>query len=200
MEKKQLLQELPHKRVYATEEPLIRWVEYTGEHAEFHASMSCYLMNGMRENEVNCNFIERLSETEHAELKILEIPMVLTVLDPKVESYAYYVLDGDKRVPMTRDELLESKVLIRDALNNIEDIGEHVCKLLDEYFEQHNIRLGAVDFTFGHVMEHFIVMGGDLTPDTMCLYDPETGKRLWNGEDGMENAYEIIMQRIRGGV
>jgi hypothetical protein len=56
--------------------------------------------------------------------------------------------------------------------------------------------LGQIDLRFGHVAEHFIVMCGELTPDTMHLMDPQSGKRLWTGEGGMENAYEIILARM----
>ena len=61
MEKKELLQTLPHKRVYATEEPMIRLVGFVGDHGEIRTTMHCFLMKGLGEMEVTCNFIGQTS-------------------------------------------------------------------------------------------------------------------------------------------
>lgn len=192
MEKKELLLETADKRVYATEEPMVHLVEFLGEQAEFRTTMHSFLMKGLASQEVTCNFGERLSETEFAALKVLEIPMTLTVVEGGEQpAYAYY-MDGK---PVTRDGLLEGTV-IEDALDNMEDTGRYVWDVLHGYFADFGIGLGQIDLRFGHVAEHFIVLCGDLTPETMHLMDPATGKRLWNGEGGMENAYDIIKARL----
>lgn len=192
MEKKELLLETADKRVYATEEPMVHLVEFIGEQAEFRTTMHSFLMKGLGSQEVTCNFGERLSETEFAALKVLEIPMTLTVVEGGEQpAYAYY-MDGK---PVTRGELLEGTV-IEDALDNMEDTGRYVWDVLHGYFADFGIGLGQIDLRFGHVAEHFIVLCGDLTPETMHLMDPATGKRLWNGEGGMENAYDIIKTRL----
>ena len=194
MEKRELLQQLPGKNVYATDESLIRWVEFTGEHAAFHNAMHSFLMRGLAESEVTCNFVGQLSETEYAALKLLEIPMTLTVLrGGDSPAYAYYHKNGR----ISRPHLLEETV-IEEALLNMEDTGRYVWDILNTYFEQYGISLGQIDLHFGHLAEHFVVLGGELTPETMYLFDPATGKRLWNGEDGLEHSYEILMDRISG--
>ena len=192
MEKKELLLEDLGKRVYKTEEPLILWVEFAGEHAEFRTTMHSFLMKGLADQEVTCNFCERLSEPEFAALKVLEIPMTLTVVEGgENPPYAYYMND----VPATRSELLDGTV-IEEALLNMEDTGRYVWDVLRGYFADFGMDLGQIDLRFGHVAGHFIVMSGELTPDTMHLMDPETGKRLWTGEGGMEHAYDILKARL----
>lgn len=192
MEKIELLLEEAGKRMYATDEPLIRWVEFIGDDADFRTTMHSFLMKGLADQEVTCNFCERLSETEIAALKVLEIPMTLTVVSGGEEpAYAYYLNDA----PVTRDALLKGTV-IEEALLNMEDTGRYVWDVLHGYFASFNISLGQIDLRFGHVAEHFIVLCGDLTPETMHLIDPATGKRLWNGEGGMEHAYDIIKARL----
>ena len=196
MEKKELLLTLPYKRVYATEDALILCEEYLGDHADIRNTMHCFLMQGLSDQEVTCNFLAKVSETEHASLKVLEIPMTLTVVEGgENPAYAYYLHKEGGEVPVTRSELLEGTV-IEEALLNMEDTGRYVWDVLHTYFGNYGIGLGQIDLRFGHVAEHFIVMCGELTPDTMHLMDPETGKRLWTGEGGMENAYEIILARM----
>lgn len=196
MDKKELLLEEVGKRIYATDEPMIRWVEFVGEYADFCTTMHSFLMKGLADQELTCNFCERLSETEIAVLKVLEIPMTLTVVNGGEEpAYAYYLHREGGEVPATRDELLDGTV-IEEALLNMEDTGRYVWDVLHGYFANFGITLGQIDLRFGHVAEHFIVLCGDLTPETMHLFDPETGKRLWNGEGGMEHAYDIIKARL----
>ena len=196
MEKRELLRSLPTKLVYATEEPLILCEEVVGEYASVRNTMHCFLMQGLSDQEVTVNCLGKVSDTERAALKVLEIPFTLTVVSGgEAPSYAYY-LDGENGdVPVTREQALEGTV-IEEALLNMEDTGRYVWDVLQEYFANYGIDLGQIDLRFGHVAEHFIVMCGELTPDTMHLVDPATGKRLWTGEGGMENAYEIILARM----
>ena len=72
MEKKELLLTLPHKRVYATEDALIHCEEFLGDYADIRNTMHCFLMQGLADQEVTCNFLGKVSETEHACLKVLE--------------------------------------------------------------------------------------------------------------------------------
>ena len=196
MERKELLQELQHKRVYATEDALILCEEFVGDHAEIRNTMHCFLMQGLSDQEVTCNFLAKTGDTEHASLKVLEIPMTLTVVEGgEAPSYAYYLRENGREVPVSRDVLKEGTV-IEEALLNMEDTGRYVWDVLNTYFGNYGIGLGQIDLRFGHVAEHFIVMCGELTPDTMHLMDPVSGKRLWTGEGGMENAYEIILARM----
>lgn len=196
MEKKELVLEVPGKRVYATEEPLIRTVKFTGEYADVRNAMHCFLSKGFSDAEVTCNFLGQTGETEHDALKVLEIPMTLTVVHGGEEpAYAYYAERDGKEVPMERNELIGA-VVIEDALLNMEDTGRYVWDLLDNYFAQFDISLGQIDLRFGHVMEHFVVMCGDFTPETMHLFEPESGKRYWDGKGGMDNAYEKLLARM----
>jgi hypothetical protein len=196
MEKRELLRSLPTKLVYATEEPLILCEEVVGEYAEIRNTMHCFLMQGLSDQEVTVNCLGKVSDTERAALKVLEIPFTLTVVSGGEEpSYAYY-LDGENGdMPVTRAQALEGTV-IEEALLNMEDTGRYVWDVLSGYFASHGIELGQIDLRFGHVAEHFIVMCGELTPDTMHLTDPESGKRLWSGEGGMDHAYDIIRERL----
>ena len=198
MEKRELLYSLPNKLVYATEEPLILCEEVVGEYADIRNPMHCFLMQGLSDQEVTVNCLGKVSDTERAALKVLEIPFTLTVVSGGEEpSYAYY-LDGEQGdVPVTRQQVLEGTV-IEEALLNMEDTGRYVWDVLHAYFGNYGIDLGQIDLRFGHVAEHFIVMCGELTPETMHLTDKVSGKRLWNGEGGMENAYETIVARISG--
>lgn len=198
MEKRELLYALPHKRVYATEEPLILCEELIGDYADIRNTMHCYLMQGLSDQEVTVNFLSKTGDTQRAALKVLEIPFTLTVVSGGEEpAYAYYLDDEQGSVPATREQVLEGTV-IEEALLNMEDTGRYVWDVLHDYFVKYGIDLGQIDLRFGHVAEHFIVMCGELTPDTMHLMDPASGKRLWTGEGGMENAYEIILARMSG--
>ena len=196
MEKLELLESLPGKDIYATDEPMLRWVDFTGEYAKFHAAMHSFLMQGLSDQEVTCNFLGKTGDTDHASLKVLEIPMTLTVVEGgEAPAYAYYLHEEGREVPVTRHELLNGTV-IEEALLNMEDTGRYVWDVLHSYFGNYGIDLGQIDLRFGHVAEHFIVLCGELTPDTMHLMDPQSGKRLCTGEGGMENAYEIILARM----
>lgn len=196
MEKKELVQELNGKRVYATEEPLILRVEYTGEYADVRNAMHCFLMKGFSDAEVTCSFLGQVSATEHDALKVLEIPMTLTVVTGGEEpAYAYYLHRDGKEIPVERSAAI-SEVVWEDAMLNMEDTGRYVWDMLNNYFAQFGIGLGQIDLRFGHVMEHFVVMSGDFTPETMHLYDPESGKRYLEGEGGMEHAYEQLLTRM----
>ena len=122
--------------------------------------------------------------------------MTLTVIHGGDEpAYAYYLEQDGKEIPVERNALLEETV-IEEALLNMEDTGRYVWDILSNYFAQFDISLGQIDLRFGHVMEHFVVMCGDFTPETMHLFDPESGKRYWDGEGGMENAYEKLLARM----
>ena len=196
MEKRELLQELPHKRIYATEEPMILRVEFTGTYADVRNAMHSFLMKGFSESEVTCNFLRQVSETEHDALKVLEIPMTLTVVHGGEEpAYAYYLHCDGVEVPVERSAVI-GEAVIEEALLNMEDTGRYVWDLVNNYFAQFGISLGQMDLRFGHVMEHFIVMSGEFTPETMHLFDPESGKRYWEGEGGMEHAYETLLARM----
>ena len=193
MERRELVQELPGKKIYATEEPLIRRVEFDGEYADIHNAMHCFLMKGFSDAEVTCSFLGQVSATEHDALKVLEIPMTLAVVTGGEEpAYAYYLHKDGKEVPVERATAIAEAVW-EDAMLNMEDTGRYVWDMLNEYFGQRNITLGQIDLRFGHVMEHFVVMSGDFTPETMHLMDPESGKRLWSGE---ENGYETLLARM----
>ncbi len=188
MEKRELLETLSGKRIYATDEPMLRWVEYTGEFAEIRNAMHGFLMHGLDSEDVSVNFIEKTSPTEHLAVKVWEMPMTLTVVHGgDAPAYAYY----KNGVPVVRNEVLGDGV-IEEALLNMEDTGRYVWDIFSQYFAAHNISLGQIDLTFGHLAEHFIVLCGDLTPDTMHLFDPDTGKRL---HDGSED-YDLILQRM----
>lgn len=196
MDKKELVLEVPGKRVYATEEAMIRRVEFTGAYADVRNTMHCFIGKGFFEMEVTCSFLEQVSENEHHALKVLELPMTLTVIHGGDEpAYAYYLEQDGKEIPVERNALLEETV-IEEALLNMEDTGRYVWDILSNYFAQFDISLGQIDLRFGHVMEHFVVMCGDFTPETMHLFDPESGKRYWDGEGGMENAYEKLLARM----
>jgi len=196
VEKKELLQELPDKRVYATEEPLILRVEFIGEYADVRNAMHSFLMKGFSDAEVTCNFLGQVSVTEYDALKVLEIPMTLTVVSGGDEpSYAYYLHREGAEVPVERSAVI-GEAVIEEALLNMEDTGRYVWDLVHNYFAQFGINLGQIDLRFGHVMEHFVVMSGEFTPETMHLYESESGKRFWNGEGGMENAYEKLLARM----
>lgn len=194
MEKKELVLEIPGKRVYATEEPMIRRVEFTGEYADVRNAMHCFLGKGFSDAEVTCSFLGQVSETEHDVLKVLEIPMTLTVVHGGDEpAYAYYLERDGIDIPAGRNAVIGEGV-IEDALLNMEDTGRYVWDMLHSYFAQFDISLGQIDLRFGYAMEHFVVMCGEFTPETMHLTDPATGKRLWNGEGGVENAYEVLLK------
>jgi len=196
MEKRELLQELSGKRVYATEEPLILRTEFIGDYADVRNAMHSFLMKGFSEAEVTCNFLGQVSETEHDALKVLEIPMTLTVVHGGEEpAYAYYLHRDGAEVSVERSAVI-GEAVIEEALLNMEDTGRYVWDLVNNYFAQFGISLGQIDLRFGHVMEHFIVMSGEFTPETMHLFDPESGKRYWEGEGGMEHAYETLLARM----
>lgn len=191
MEKRELLERLPDRNIYATEESMLRLVELTDEYAEFHTAMHCFLMRGLDGEDVSVNFVGQTSPTEYVVVKVLEMPLTLSVVHGgDAPAYAYYV-EGK---PAARADVLDT-FIVEEALLNMEDTGRYVWDILNDYFASHNLSLGQIDLTFGHLMEHFIVMCGMLTPDTMHLFDPESGKRLHRGEPG---AYELIMQRIGG--
>ena len=154
MEKKELLLTLPYKRVYATEDALILCEEYLGDHADIRNTMHCFLMQGLSDQEVTCNFLAKVSETEHASLKVLEIPMTLTVVEGGEEpSYAYYLHKDGGEVPVTRSELL-AETVIEEALLNMEDTGRYVWDVLNTYFGNYGIGLGQIDLRTGGADRH----------------------------------------------
>ena len=196
MEKKELLLELSDKRVYATDEPLIHRVEFIGEHADVRNAMHSFLMKGFSDAEVTCSFLGQVSAVEHDALKVLEIPMTLVVVHGGEEpAYAYYLHRDGAEIPVERAAVI-GEAVIEEALLNMEDTGHYVWDMVDNYFAQFGITLGQIDMRFGHVMEHFVVMCGDFTPETIHLFEPESGKRYWNGENGMEQAYEKLLARM----
>lgn len=189
MEKRELLERFSDRTIYAADEPMLRWVEFTGEHGDVHNAMHCFLMHGLDSEDVSVNFVGQLSGTEHLAVKVLEMPLTLTVVHGgESPAYAYYIDDK----PAAREEVLDT-FIIEEALLNMEDTGRYAWDLFHDYFAAHNISLGEINLRFGHIAEHFIVMCGVLTPDTMHLYDPETGKRLHSGEAG---AYDLLLERL----
>lgn len=196
MEKRELLRTEIGKCVYATDDPQVLWVEYIGPNAAFHNSMTAFFFEGLAEDEVTCYYVGQLSATESAVVKLNEIPMTITAVNGEGEQvcFAYYRHDERPDVPATRIELVDAGIATGEALERMEDVASHVCEVLGEFFARHNITLGEVDLRFGHLAEHFLVLAGEFTPETMRLYDPETGERLWEG--GMENSYDIILERI----
>ena len=55
MEETQLLQERKGYKIYATDDTLIRRVEFTGPHAAFDNNLSCYIFEMLRDEEVSCH-------------------------------------------------------------------------------------------------------------------------------------------------
>jgi hypothetical protein len=91
-------------------------------------------MQGLSDQEVTCNFLGKVSDTEHACLKVLEIPMTLTVVEGgETPAYAYYLHKDGGELPVTREELLSGTV-IEEALLNMEDTGRYVWDVLNTYF------------------------------------------------------------------
>ncbi len=196
MEKTKLLRGLPGRRIYETEEPAVYVHQFVGEDGKFLNTMHSFLMGALAKAEVNCAFAGQYSETEYAALRVRDLPMTLTVVSGGEEAaYAYY-MDGK---PMTRNDVV-AQVISEQALTDMEQTTLYVWNTLEDYFGRNNIALGAVDFTFGHFGEHFLMLSGELTPETMCLMDPATGARLWKGEGGRADAYDEITRRLGGAV
>lgn len=191
----QLIEQLPNKNIYATDDPQMLRVEFTGPYAAFHNNLSCFLFEGLRD-EVTCHYVGQVSQTEMDVVKLRNIPITFTVDGGVAPEITYTKTDVGEDVFVTREEILDCGLLTEDALENMEETSLHVNEVLYDLFSEKGIILANISFTYGYIAEHFVVLAGELTTETMCLLDPETGLRL--DPKTMDNAYNIILERMNG--
>ena len=197
MEETQLLQERKGYKIYATDDTLIRRVEFTGPHAAFDNNLSCYIFEMLRDEEVSCHYVGQISDKEMSIIKLTDIPLDF-VVDCSIEPEITYIKheEGDKTRFYTRQEVLDSELLSEDALSAMDGVAFHLSNMLVDFFARKNLVLATITYNFGNLAEHFVVLAGQFTADTMCLLDPETGLRL--DPNTMDNAYDIILERMNG--
>lgn len=108
--------------------------------------------------------------------------------------------DLKKDEEITEEYILEEKILTKLDLENIKIKTIKINKLLKYYFE--TIGLDLIDFKLEYgIKERNIILGDELSPDTMRLWDNKTSKKLdkdifREGLGDVLEGYQEILDRM----
>jgi phosphoribosylaminoimidazole-succinocarboxamide synthase len=161
-----------------------------------NAQVSAFLFRLLERNGIKTHFIDMPDES-HMLVKALEmIPLEVivrniaagsmvrqypivegTVLQPPVVVIDYK--DDSRHDPMLNDDLIIALgILTQDELASIKEIALRVNSLLRDFFASLGITLVDIKFEFGRGPGGEILLGDEISMDSMRLWDMSTGESL----------------------
>lgn len=187
-----------------------------------NAQVSAFLFRLLEKNGIATHFIDMPDES-HMLVKALDmIPLEVivrniaagslvrqypfkegTVLEPPVIVIDYK--DDSRHDPMLNDDLIIALgILTPGDLARIKEMALRVNSVLREFFASLGITLVDFKIEFGRTPDGKILLGDEISMDSMRLWDVSTGKSLdkdvyrFSKGDVME-AYTRVAERVRAG-
>ncbi|RDU68634.1 phosphoribosylaminoimidazolesuccinocarboxamide synthase [Helicobacter cholecystus] len=118
----------------------------------------------------------------------------------------FYYKDDALGDPLLNDDhcLILGAVQNKEVLETLRELGKSINRILSEYFIQRDLVLVDFKLEFGFDERGEIILGDELSPDNLRLWDKHTGKKLdkdvFRQDLGdVKSAYEEVLYRIRGG-
>ena len=179
------------------------------------------LMQMLAEQGIPTHFVQELSERETLVKKVEIVPLEVIIRNISAGSFAkrYGVEEGivfDQptiEFSYKNDELgdpllneyhaLALKLASKSEIDRIKTLAFRINDILKAYFATINVELVDFKLEFGRVMDDFIVLADEISPDTCRLWDATTHEKLDKDRfrrdmGGEVEAYNEIMYRIFG--
>jgi phosphoribosylaminoimidazole-succinocarboxamide synthase len=187
-----------------------------------NAQVSAFLFRLLERNGIATHFIDMPDES-HMLVRALDmIPLEVivrnvaagsmvrqypiregTVLEPPVIVIDYK--DDSRHDPMLNDDIIIALgILTPDELATIKEVALRVNSVLREFFAKIGITLVDFKIEFGRTSDRKILLGDEISMDSMRLWDTSTGKSLdkdvyrFSKGDVME-AYNRVAERVCAG-
>ena len=179
------------------------------------------LMQMLAEQGIPTHFVQELSERETLVKKVEIVPLEVIIRNISAGSFAkrYGVEEGivfdqptiefsykndDLGDPLLNEyHALALKLASKSEIDRIKTLAFRINDILKAYFATINVELVDFKLEFGRVMDDFIVLADEISPDTCRLWDATTHEKLdkdrFSRDMGGEvEAYNEIMYRIFG--
>ncbi len=179
------------------------------------------LMQMLAEQGIPTHFVQELSERETLVKKVEIVPLEVIIRNISAGSFAkrYGVEEGivfdqptiefsykndDLGDPLLNEyHALALKLASKSEIDRIKTLAFRINDILKAYFATINVELVDFKLEFGRVMDDFIVLADEISPDTCRLWDATTHEKLDKDRfrrdlGGEVEAYNEIMYRIFG--
>ena len=179
------------------------------------------LMQMLAEQGIPTHFVQELSERETLVKKVEIVPLEVIIRNISAGSFAkrYGVEEGivfdqptiefsykndDLGDPLLNEyHALALKLASKSEIDRIKTLAFRINDILKAYFATINVELVDFKLEFGRVMDDFIVLADEISPDTCRLCDAATNEKLDKDRfrrdmGGEVEAYNEIMYRIFG--
>lgn len=183
--------------------------------------VSNFLMSMLMDNGVPTHYVQELSDRETLVKKAEIIPLEVIIRNISAGSFCkrYGVEEGihfkkpiiefsykndDLGDPLITESHIEALNLSdSNELNRIKRMSQQINYILKEYFATINVELVDFKLEFGRIVEGFIILADEISPDTCRLWDATTHEKLDKDRfrqnlGGEVEAYNEIMYRIFG--
>lgn len=180
-----------------------------------------FLMQMLSENGVPTHYVQELNDRETVVKKVEIIPLEVIIRNISAGSFSkrYGVEEGimfdqptiefsykndDLGDPLINEyHALALKLAGPNEIERIKSLAFRINDLLKAYFATINVELVDFKLEFGRVMDDFIVLADEISPDTCRLWDATTHEKLDKDRfrrdmGGEVEAYNEIMYRIFG--
>ncbi len=178
-------------------------------------------MQMLAEQGIPTHFVQELSERETLVKKVEIVPLEVIIRNISAGSFAkrYGVEEGivfdqptiefsykndDLGDPLLNEyHALALKLASKSEIDRIKTLAFRINDILKAYFATINVELVDFKLEFGRVMDDFIVLADEISPDTCRLWDATTHEKLDKDRfrrdmGGEVEAYNEIMYRIFG--
>ena len=178
-------------------------------------------MQMLEKQGIPTHFVKELSERETLVKKVEIVPLEVIIRNISAGSFAkrYGVEEGivfdqptiefsykndDLGDPLLNEyHALALKLASKSEIDRIKTLAFRINDILKAYFATINVELVDFKLEFGRVMDDFIVLADEISPDTCRLWDATTHEKLDKDRfrrdmGGEVEAYNEIMYRIFG--
>ena len=179
------------------------------------------LMQMLAEQGIPTHFVQELSDRETLVKKVEIVPLEVIIRNISAGSFAkrYGVEEGivfdqptiefsykndDLGDPLLNEyHALALKLASKSEIDRIKTLAFRINDILKAYFATINVELVDFKLEFGRLMDDFIVLADEISPDTCRLWDATTHEKLDKDRfrrdmGGEVEAYNEIMYRIFG--
>ncbi|MEE0203809.1 MAG: phosphoribosylaminoimidazolesuccinocarboxamide synthase, partial [Oscillospiraceae bacterium] len=154
------------------------------------------LMQMLAEQGIPTHFVQELSERETLVKKVEIVPLEVIIRNISAGSFAkrYGVEEGivfdqptiefsykndDLGDPLLNEyHALALKLASKSEIDRIKTLAFRINDILKAYFATINVELVDFKLEFGRVMDDFIVLADEISPDTCRLWDATTHEKL----------------------
>ena len=183
--------------------------------------MSNLLMAKLEKKGVPTHFVEELSDRETVVRKVSIVPLEVIVRNIAAGSFSkrYGIEEGmvfdeptiefsykndDLGDPLINEyHALAMKLADKNEIETIKNYAFKINEILKEFWKECGSTLVDFKMEFGRNADGAIILADEISPDTCRLWDIKTGEKLDKDRfrrdiGGVEEAYEEVMERLRG--